>query len=1470
MTYQLASLRLRSIGERSARFSDCTISTTGADGTPQDHIVWLRNGGGKSSLLSLFYALLLPKKYDFMGRAADRVLTDYVDATDTSHTIAVWHPATTGPTTLDGAPERVLVTGAVYEWKDLRRPAHASRDSDDLGQSFYAFFTVPGVLDETTLPVTDDTGRPLRRNAYIAQLREMAAAHSGAVDLTAIDKNYGDWERALVERGLDPELFRSQKKMNHVEGGVENLFAFRTAREFINFLLDLTVSPTVTDRITEGVGQIAGKIAQKPAILTERRFCQSAAEGLDQLAKVHAEQVEVTAQVEAAAQEAMILSAQFSATIEAASSRRTAIEKEIEQHITDRARHNTARAESISRAFLYRERAAALRLQEAQEQYDCAERTRSQSHRTVSVWRAAEAVAAHRDVAEQLSRARAEAVAEAQELAPLAAEHDHHASAYKVLLGVLAADAEARAATVRCEAEEAEAEAGEQEKLAEQTRSAADTAAREADRCQLLLEQFDAQLREAVAHGALPDATADPISHAELLGTDRARLEKRLGLIREHRAQRPAVQARLDRQHLALSGERAQVELERARLIIQRQEHAQTATRLAGTDRVITLVEASTESPVDVWADAETLLHALDREIQRADAEGLAEEVSQADTDRILAAHTATGFLPTTVDAEKIERILTHAGIDVESGWSHLRSVLADDQLPEALRDPALTRIGAGLVVPTEQAQVARNALSAAGETTVALVSVFTAATITDVVTAPSGQDPVVWSALAPGLLDKDAAESEVAALEAASRDHAARSAARTDQRAADHALRQEVSGFLAACPAGHLAVLDQQVAALDAQHQELCERIEANDQERQALADAEQADVLTETEHADRLRALDESLIRLEPLTEAAAQRRQWESDRDTARFRHRALTADFDRHRRAVQEATGRGQSLELIAVGHDWTATGYRDQAGEIAFLGTSPPVPTVGNVAGEDLESLRRRTADARRAYELPASQQQAAGRAAQLAQQLPILDAQLPTDPDLRTDAEAALATPEGQSRHNRATALAAAEEARSEADKHVGQAHSVLTAATTQFEDISAQRPDLTRRPTPIEPSSATEAAELAQQQEAETARLRDLVSGAEATIGELEQQDGALQQQSTTLRLLASALPHPVATTTIIEPFTGSLATAETAKDEVLEALHKAQNQASALAQRISERVGALRLTASEYPTVPVKARDRLRFDTAEQLSFQAEDLTHGLRLRIRHIDADLASIAADQAIITQSLAAVVADNFEMFRRTQRFSALPEGLGGLSGKQLIKIKPQSVAEEDLRSHVGQVIEEAIAKGNKPEGMELLKASTHAAVGARGFTVKVLKPVHDLTPLEEDIAALGKWSGGERLTAGVALYCTIAKVRAVNAGHKDRFGGMLVLDNPIGRASHGPLIALQRKVAAAQGVQLIYATGVKDFDAVSHFPGITRLENRSAVSGRRKFVVAAEDEPVEAISGARIVRPDRLDHSLHP
>jgi hypothetical protein len=85
-----------------------------------------------------------------------------------------------------------------------------------------------------------------------------------------------------------------------------------------------------------------------------------------------------------------------------------------------------------------------------------------------------------------------------------------------------------------------------------------------------------------------------------------------------------------------------------------------------------------------------------------------------------------------------------------------------------------------------------------------------------------------------------------------------------------------------------------------------------------------------------------------------------------------------------------------------------------------------------------------------------------------------------------------------------------------------------------------------------------------------------------------------------------------------------------------------------------------------------------------------------------------------------------------------------------------------------------------------------------------------------------------------------------------------------VLDNPLGTASHVALLRLQRDVAAAHGVQLVYTTGVEDLGAVGQFPNVLRMRNAPGSLRNRRYVVLDQQATADddGITSARVLRED--------
>ena len=112
-------MRLSSIGHDSARFDDLTLDFTDRQGSPTNSVLWLRNGGGKSSLLSLFFAGVRPGKRDFLGQRADekvRRIEDYVGPTTTEWWSASGNWTPTAVFSTDPVPR--YLSGVFYQRKE--------------------------------------------------------------------------------------------------------------------------------------------------------------------------------------------------------------------------------------------------------------------------------------------------------------------------------------------------------------------------------------------------------------------------------------------------------------------------------------------------------------------------------------------------------------------------------------------------------------------------------------------------------------------------------------------------------------------------------------------------------------------------------------------------------------------------------------------------------------------------------------------------------------------------------------------------------------------------------------------------------------------------------------------------------------------------------------------------------------------------------------------------------------------------------------------------------------------------------------------------------------------------------------------------------------------------------------------------------------------------------------------------------
>lgn len=1447
----LRRLRFESVGHRDARLAPLWLDFT-AGGAPADSVLWLRNGGGKSSILNLFFALVRPDRREFLGSEAegrDRRLEDYVAAADTAHVAAEWDASGRG--SLPGM-EGHVVTGMVLEWRDRARSADSSR----LRRAWYAFLARPGGLALETLPVVAD-GRVVGIARFLDLLREEARADP-ALELTISDTQ-GEWQRRLADLGLDPEVFRYQLKMNRREGTAHDLFRFRDAGEFVDFLLELVSDPTEAGQVAANLAAYAEELARRPALELERRFVGGALERLAPLAAATGERAGTLAALAEAWRAADRRRRGLEAAGRAARTLADDRADEARRHREEHREHERRRTLLNQQAAEAGRVAADLRAAEARARLDAAARALEAATATVAAWEAAELLARRRELAAEVEALERELERVEREAAPVRAERD--AAARRLV---------ARLEALRRAALDAAAQADRDAAHADGEIAAASgrrlEALREADRADASLaeiarrrEDAEAERRALEAGGLLlpGEAPDDALERTERqdarLATAVAEAEERLVRISGERRDAASALVEATRELASRDAERD--------ALAERLEGLRERIERLGTDSRLT--ELAEADRVDPWAAGPALLERLARLVDAADADLVALEIGGLEDRRALAALADTGLLPPSLDVEKVLDALGVGGVAASSGWRHLA-----ESVPAGEREDALRRrpdLAAGVVVTVvSELPAARAVLDAAGLVLSSPVAVGDAAGFG----SSAASDGFVL-APAPALFDPAAGAPEMTARAVAVETLDARRYELRRGREGDAALAGELRRFLAEFPEGIAERWERDLERQDAARAALRERIQAAEEAEDALDRERDATELRLGEDREARRALAGARPRIEGCGRRAAEAAAQAAEEGRLRARRtecgaageaaiaeeeewRRLRADSERRR---AEHAALGERLAGERAGLEVEGDPREDAAAEVSTEDLRARYAALdarwrGLVGDSVLADRRDRAAAGLREVaaalsEAPAPALEAAGR---------ILEEPAQADAGAR-------AAGRRRAEDDREAAIGR----RAVAEAAVGQAE-------RRVADLAPQEGRRAELPPDLRPETAAAAERLAERLDAEglLASQQATASLKAAEEAEREARDAAMAAErfGDLADKLASALAHhpelasEEAGSSPVWPFDGDTEAARQAESEAREALSAAADADRLAAKRVNELAEAVRAHAlgEAFSDLRGKVRDRLVLDSLEVLGVRAPEHAAALEIRLAQLDQQLASLAAHQDIVVKELAGIVETALGHLRRAESSSRLPEALEGWANRPFLRLSFEAPErDEELFARLGTVVDRVVSEGSVPEGMPLLLRAVHAAVGRKGFEVSILKPDAVLRPERHPVTAMSKFSDGQQLTAAILLYCTLARLRARNRGRAHTGSGVLILDNPIGTCSNVALLDLQRRVAAAMGVQLVYTTGVNDLDALATLPNRVRLRNDRVDLRTGRFHVVNEDEPA-TLRAARVWR----------
>ncbi|WP_234531845.1 hypothetical protein [Streptomyces shenzhenensis] len=1499
--YELSRVRLYSIGPAGARYADTVLDLRGVGepvpdpaptqaeffeeepvGPPRRPapagVLFLENGGGKSVLLKLIFSVMLPGHRNTLGGASSGVLRKFLLADDCGHVALEWQHTLTG---------ECVVVGKVSEW----RGRQVSNDPRKFAEAWYSFRPGPG-LSLDNLPVAESTAvRPPVEGASGAQGRRRTM--KGFRDaITEAGKAYPHlevhweeihdrWIEHLGDLGLDPELFRYQREMNADEGEAAGLFAVKKDSDFTDLLLRAVTDTRDTDGLADLVGGFGNKLGRRAELIAERDFTAGSVDLLGRIVEA--------AETRARAREIHTGAERRTRTLARRLSARGVRER---MRAADLAQRVTAAASAVTHSEGAREHSALIAAElayrhaslalAAGEKSAAAQKRELADARTLhSAWQAAEAVLRHRAAADRVKRVAAAIQVAERDAAP-----------------ALAARAKAAVELVRAlhaAAESAEHLANEEEERSAGLQEVSDTAYRdstsaateaqrarsEAGHLRQRLSEVEQETAEAVRAGWLDDSApdADP-ARAALAASDAEKTAVAAwDTAREasHRAGEHAREAASAESRAELTAARAADAATAAERTYDAEKRL--AEALAAEERLAELLgltgsrttvprprhegrdDALTPEELDRFADE--LRELLDDAVQSAERHLFELRTAAADDSRILGALGDGGLLPPGPDVLATVEFLGEHGIPALPGWRYLAQAV--DPADHARVLAARPELVDGVVItdPDTHAR-AREALGEAALLPRSAVAVGTAAALLAPPPA-AGFTPgdVFLVPPNPAMHDEHAADEERQALRAraAERDEEIRVlAARLGK---DRELAARLASWRTGCPAGRLVELAQEArearAFAEESEAELAEARTVRAEAEEAAAEAAQvrderqegaqkarraADALAGL--AFRLRERAGWQVRLRELADEAV-----ESEARAQSCLERARVADEDR--RAAQRAADDARR----------TARALRAERSEIA--GAPDDVPESDEDAlKSSLPALREAYRAASQVYEkVGVGADLRAEQARSESDESAALAGLERLSNKVRTRAEQLLQSPDGSDGPSRQAAAARAEELVQLLETRMSTASEQLGRLRGEAERHAPENGEAhTELPEELQPRDAEHAQALLRTATAELAARTEALAQARAAHAELLDAHRAAEDAAGGFEETAAMLRDLLREHTADEeqeepePYPGGLAEARHSAAEARRSLRGCAGDLSAAEAAVREASDVLvrHANATRYEAVRTPARQQIRELPASALPEHAQKWADAFAPRLRVLTDELAQLERNRDSIVDRLRGLVESALATLRSAQRLSRLPEGLGEWSGQEFLRIRFEEPDQATLTERLGEVVDEATRAAVKKnsdlrrDGMSLLLRGVAAALQPKGVAVEILKPDAVLRAERVPVGQMGDvFSGGQLLTAAIALYCTMAALRSNDRGRdKHRHAGTLFLDNPIGRANATYLLELQRAVSDALGVQLLYTTGLFDTTALAEFPLVIRLRNDADLRAGLKYISVEE------------------------
>lgn len=1462
-------------------------------------VLFLENGGGKSVLLKLIFSVMLPGHRNTLGGASSGVLRKFLLADDCGHVALEWQHTLTG---------ECVVVGKVSEWRG-RQVSNDPRKFAEAWYSFrpgpgMSLDSLPVAESTAVRPSVEGVSGAQGRRRTMKGFRDALTEAGKAYPHLEVhwEEIHDRWIEHLGDLGLDPELFRYQREMNADEGEAAGLFAVKKDSDFTDLLLRAVTDTRDTDGLADLVHGFGNKLGRRSELIAEREFTAGSADLLGRIVDAADTRSRARDVHAGAERRTRTLARRFSARGVAEQGRAGELAERVTAaaHTVTTAEEARGRSALISAELAFRH--ASLALTVAEKAAAAQRRELADARQLHSAWQAAEAVLRHRAAADRSARV-ASAILEAErDAAPALAAR---AKAAADLVRVLHTAAEG-AESLANEEEERSAALQETGEAAHRDATVAATEAQrarsEVGHLRQRLTEVEQETAEAVRAGWLDDTApdADP-ARAALAASD----AEKTAVAAWDTTRETSLRATEHAKDAAAAEARAELTAARAADAADAAEHAydaerRTAESIADDERLAELLglpgasslggvpqprgsagpagpdgggpgtdtrplaEGALSLP-ELDRSADDLRTLLEDGVASAERQLFELRTAAADDSRILGALGDGGLLPPGPDVLATVEFLGEHGIPALPGWRYLAQAV--DPADHARVLGARPELVDGVVItdPATHAR-AREALAGAALLPRSAVAVGTAAAILAPTPGEDAQGGDVFLVPPnPAMHDEHAADEERQTLRAraARRDEEIRALA--VRLAKDRELAARLASWRSGCPAGRLEELA--VAARSARA--FAEETEAELTEaRTVRAEADEAAAEAgrsgdeRQEAAQRARRVADALAGLAfRLRERAGwQTKLRELADDAVESEARAQTC-LDRARAADEDR----RAAQRAADDARRTARALRAERADIA--GAPEELPEEAGAAKASLPALREAYRAASQLYEkvgvgadLRAEQARAESDESGALTELDRLSNKV------RTRAALLLEGTDGSDGPSRQAASARADAQVQLIETRASTASEQLGRLRGEAERLAPQDGDAhTELTEDLVPADAEQAQTLLRTATTELATHTEALSQAKDAHATLlhahratEDAAGGFDETAALLRDLLREQHQPQDEEAAEEPeaYPGTLEEARQSAAEARRSLRGCAADLSAAEAAVREASDILvrHANSTRYEQVRTPARQQIRELPASALPEHAKKWADAFAPRLRVLTDELEQLERNRDSIVDRLRGLVESSLATLRSAQRLSQLPEGLGEWSGQEFLRVRFEEPDQATLTERLGEVIDEATRAAVKKnsdmrrDGMSLLLRGVQAALEPRGIAVEILKPDAVLRAERVPVGQMGDvFSGGQLLTAAIALYCTMAALRSNDRGRdKHRHAGTLFLDNPIGRANATYLLELQRAVSDALGVQLLYTTGLFDTTALAEFPLVIRLRNDADLRAGLKYISVEE------------------------